>query len=176
MAASAATPMLTAEGARKAQQVLLDQEHALRYGCFGATEALELGRVAAMLAPGFGEGVSVTITRESDGVVQFQWVADDKDQKNLLFADGKRKAAFKAGHASPWAQLEGTIAGDMSQVWTQVPDEVPACGAFPIRVGDEWVATIAVSGLSNGEDHELIVRALEQALKITVPRWTAPVA
>ena len=74
------------------------------------------------------------------------------------------------------AQLEGTIAGDMSQVWTHVPDEVPACGAFPIRVGDEWVATIAVSGLSNGEDHELIVRALEQALKITVPRWTAPVA
>ena len=171
-----ATPVLTAEGAREAQRVMLEQERVLRYESFGAAEALELGRIAALLAPEFGEGVSVTITRQSDEVVQFQWVADDKDGKNLLFANGKRKAALKAGHASPWTQLEGTIAGDMSQVWAQVPDEVPACGAFPIRVGDDWVATLAVSGLSNGEDHELIVRALERALGVTVPRWAAPVA
>ncbi len=176
MAESTADCVLTPEGARAAQEVLLEQERLLRYERFGATEALELGRVAASLAPEFGEGVSVTITREADGVVQFQWVADDKDGKNLLFANGKRKAALEAGHASPWTQLEGVIAGDVSQVWAKVPDEVPACGAFPVRVGDDWVATIAVSGLSNGEDHELIVRALEQTLGVSVPRWDAPVA
>jgi uncharacterized protein (UPF0303 family) len=57
-----------------------------------------------------------------------------------------------------------------------VPDEVPACGAFPLRVGREWVATIAVSGYMEGLDHELIVRALEQALDVKAPRWTGPVA
>ena len=176
MAEDVAAAVLTAEGARGAQQVLLEQERALRYERFGATEAFELGHIAVSLAPEFSDGVSVTITRESDGIAQFQWVADDKDGRNLLFADGKRKAALKAGHASPWTQLEGTIDGDMSQIWAQVPDEVPACGAFPIRVGDEWVATIAVSGLSNGEDHELIIRALERACHVTVPRWTVPVA
>lgn len=61
-------------------------------------------------------------------------------------------------------------------MWGNVPEEVPACGAFPIRVGDEWVATIAVSGLDAGLDHEVILRALEAALGLSVPRWTAPVA
>lgn len=37
-------------------------------------------------------------------------------------------------------------------------------GAFPIRVGDAWVATLAVSGLHEGKDHELCVRALARAL------------
>lgn len=168
---------LTAEGARTAMEVLLEQERALRYQHFGAKEALELGGIAASLVDNFGEGVSVTITRESDGVAMFQWVADDKDAKNLLFADGKRKAALAAGHASPWAQLEAIAeGGDVTAVWADVPAKVPACGAFPIRVGDEWVATFAVSGYMEGHDHEIIVRALERALKVTVPRWDAAVA
>lgn len=176
MAEETTTSQLTAKNARAAMKALLEQERMLRYESFGAYEALELGRIAASLAPDFGEGISVTITREADGVRMFQWVADDKNEKNLLFADGKRKAALKAGHASPWTQLEATVAGDPSTVWTNVPDEVPACGAFPIRVGDDWVATMAVSGYMEGLDHEIILRALEKALEVKVPRWNAPVA
>lgn len=52
----------------------------------------------------------------------------------------------------------------------------PACGAFPIRVGDDWVATMAVSGYMEGLDHEIILRALEKALEVKVPRWNTPVA
>lgn len=171
-----AEQVLSAEAAKSAMEVLLEQERVLRYGHYGAEEALELGRIAASLALEFGEGISVTITRESDGVVMFQWVADDKDARNLLFAEGKRKAARDAGHASPWAQLEAAAEGiDPAAVWADVPNKVPACGAFPIRVGEEWVATIAVSGYMEGLDHEIIVRALEQALGTTVPRWDAPV-
>ncbi len=176
MAENNSVVQLTAENARAAMNALLEQERILRYECFGAYEALELGRIAASLAPDFGEGISVTITRESDGVRMFQWVADDKNEKNLLFADGKRAAARKAGHASPWAQLEATISGDLSAVWANVPNEVPACGAFPIRAGDKWVATMAVSGYMEGLDHEIILRSLEQALGKKAPRWGAPVA
>lgn len=176
MADSIAAPQITSEEARAAMDILLEQECALRFERFGADEALELGRIAASLAPDFGEGISVTITREADGVRMFQWVADDKGERNLLFADGKRRSALKAGHAGPWAQLEAASAGDTSHVWDNVPDEVPACGAFPIRVGDEWVATIAVSGYMEGLDHEIILRALEKTMGVTVPRWEAPVA
>lgn len=175
MAEGIAAPQLTVREAREAMEVLLEQECVLVFERFGAREALELGCIAASLAPTFGEGVSVTITRESDGVRMFQWVADDKGDRNLLFADGKRASALKAGHAAPWAQLEAAVAGDMSHVWDRVPDEVPACGAFPLRVGREWVATIAVSGYMEGLDHEIILRALEQTLGTTAPRWSAPV-
>ena len=34
-------------------------------------------------------------------------------------------------------------------------------GAFPFRINGEWKYTIAVSGLHEGKDHEIIVRALE---------------
>ena len=175
MAESVSNPQLTPDAARAAKDVLLEQESVLRYECFGADEALRLGGTVASLAPDFGEGVSVTITRESDGVRMFQWVADEKGERNLLFAEGKRAAARKAGHAGPWAQLEAAIDGDVSHVWDAVPTEVPACGAFPIRVGGEWVATIAVSGYKEGLDHEIIIRALEQDLGATVPRWDASV-
>ena len=175
MAEGIATPALTARDARAAQEVLLEQERRLGNEHFGCTGDLKLGNVVAALVPDFGEGVSITITRESDGVRMFQWVADDKDERNLLFAEGKRASARKAGHAGPWAQLEAAKAGDMSRVWESVPTEVPACGAFPIRVGDEWVATIAVSGYMEGLDHEIILRALEQVLGVKVPRWGAAV-
>ncbi|MBQ6523512.1 MAG: heme-binding protein [Atopobiaceae bacterium] len=176
MAESIPTPQLTADNARTAREALLEQERILRFGSFGAYEALELGRQAIALVPAFASGYSVTITRERDGVRMFQWVSDDKDERNLLFADGKRHSALKAGHAGPWAQIEAAIEGDLAAVWANVPNEVPACGAFPIRVGDEWVATIAVSGLDAGLDHEVILRALERTLGVTAPRWDAPVA
>jgi len=175
MAEGIALPELTAIGASAAEEVLLEQERVLRYEHFGSAEALKLGSVVASLAPDFGEGVSVTITRESDGVRMFQWVADDKDERNLLFAEGKRVSARKAGHAGPWAQLEAAKVGNVSGMWENVPAEVPACGAFPLRVGDEWVATLAVSGYMEGLDHEIILRALEQVLGVTVPRWDAAV-
>lgn len=177
MAESIPTPELTVDMAREAERILLEQERVLRYSDrFGSLEALKLGNIAAALVPEFESGYSVTITRESDGVRIFQWVADDKEERNLLFADGKRRSALKTGHAGPWLQLEAAISGDIAGIWENVPDEVPACGAFPIRVGDDWVATIAVSGLHDGLDHEVILRAFEQALGVSAPRWTVPVA
>jgi uncharacterized protein GlcG (DUF336 family) len=93
-----------------------------------------------------------------------------------VFAAGKRAAALAAGQGSQWAQLEAIASGKaLEEVWARVPEVCPSCGAFPIRVGDEWVATIAVSGYMEGLDHEIILRALEQVLGATAPRWNAPV-
>ena len=46
-----------------------------------------------------------------------------------------------------------------------------AGGAFPICVGHKWVATLLVSGLHEGKDHELIIRALSRYLNIAVPEF-----
>lgn len=168
---------MTTDEAKAVMDVLLEQEKVLRFDTFGAAEALELGNAVVYVSKAFEHGVSVTMVRESDNLVMFQWVADDCDGRNLLFATGKRAAATKAGHASPWAQLVAASDGaDPASVWANVPDEVPACGAFPIRVGEEWVATLCVSGLSDSLDHEIIVRALGQVLGTKVTRWEVPVA
>ena len=169
---------ISATEAVEAMDVLVAQERELRYAQhFGATEALELGVTAAQLAGDYDETYTVTITRETDGEVTFQWLGEGKGARNLVFAAGKRAAALASGHASPWAQLEAISNGKLlDEVWAHVPEVCPACGAFPIRVGDEWVATISVSGLHVGLDHEVIVRALEQVLGTTVPRFAVAVA
>ena len=159
--------------AAAAMDVLLEQERELRYAdTFGAGEALELGIAASRLADEYDETYTVTITREEDEAVAFQWLGEGKGARNLMLAAGKRAAALEAGHASPWAQLDAIASGNpLEAVWARVPQIVPSCGAFPIRVGNEWVATIAVSGLHEGLDHELIVRALEKVLGKSVPRF-----
>lgn len=170
--------VISATEAGEAMDVLVEQERILRYPeRFGSEEALELGIAASKLASDYAEAYTVTITREEDGEVAFQWLGEGKGARNLMFASGKRRAALDSGHASPWRQLEALASGEsLDAVWAEVPEKVASCGAFPIRVGDSWVATIAVSGLHEGLDHDVVVRALEQVLGKTVPRFAVEVA
>ncbi|MDO4807274.1 MAG: heme-binding protein [Coriobacteriales bacterium] len=57
----------------------------------------------------------------------------------------------------------------MDELWANAPEVVPSAGAFPVRVGEEWVATLCVSGLHDGKDHEHAVRALEAELGVAAP-------
>ena len=138
-----ADKVMSALEAAEAKEVLLEQERALRFPeRFGAAEALELGIAAARLADEFDEAYTVTITREPDGEVAFQWLGEGRGARNLTFAAGKRAAARAAGHASPWTQLDTIASGEpLDALWAKVPDVVPSCGAFPLRVGEDWVAT-----------------------------------
>lgn len=144
---------------------LLDQEARLRYpDTFTSADALELGRAVAELSREYDRGVGVSVVRESDGLTLFQWMADDKAPRNLGFMEGKRLAALESGHCSLWCEVAHDIDGSYGEMLADGTPECPGAGAFPIRVGDDWVATVAVSGLHHGQDHELVVRALEQAL------------
>ena len=110
------------------------------------------------------------IVREADEYDLFCWGADGKRQANYGYADGKRRAALRMGRCSLWgwtkAQLEGA-----SQEELFAHGDMPVAGAFPIRVGDEWVATLCVSGLHEGLDHELLVRGLSTVLGKQVPAY-----
>lgn len=169
---------ITEMEAAEAMDVIVRQERELRFpDHFGAKEVLSLGIAAAGLADEYDEAYTVIITYEDGGEVAFQWLGEGKGARNLEFAAGKRAAALASGHASPWAQADAIASGvSLEEVWASVPELCPSCGAFPVRVGNEWVATIAVSGLHNGLDHEVAVRSLEQVLNKTVPRFAAALA
>ena len=123
-------------------------------GAFGADEALNLGCRVAHMAGEYDRGFTVRIFREPDGLMLFGWAMDDKAPRNDEFVAWKRKLAQECGHASLWAGLTPDGVG------------IGAGGAFPIRgADDQWIATICVSGLHDGKDHEIAVRALEQAIR-----------
>ena len=148
----------------QALEVLAEQERELRYPeRFGSDEAFELGSAVRALACDYDLGFVVGIVREADGYDLFRWGADGKRPANYDYAEGKRQASLRLGHCSLWGWTEAMLAGeDKDQLLAH--GDMPVGGAFPLCVGDERVATICVSGLHEGLDHELIVRALEQVL------------
>ena len=148
---------------------LREQEERLQFQEFSCEEALALGNAVADLAREYDRGISVSIVRESDDLVLFQYAMDDKTPKNLLYMEGKRKAAKLSGHCSLWPYVEHELTGAWQEMVAQVPEVLPVGGAFPIRVNGEWVATLMVSGLHEGKDHELAVRALSRVLQKEVP-------
>lgn len=151
--------------------VLQQQELLLQYDHFGSSEALALGCAVAELAKDYDRGVAVRITREKDGLVLFQYMMDDKAPRNETFLEGKRQAALSSGHSSLWPYVAHAIDGDCQDVFDNMPKTLPFGGAFPIRANGEWVATLAVSGLHEGMDHELAVRALAHALGREIPSF-----
>lgn len=147
---------------------LLAQEGRLRFDRpFSSKDALELGSIIARLNEEYDRGVCVKITREVDGLVIFQWFADDKAARYHRFLDGKRLAALGCGHSSLWAEVAHQLDGSYAEMYAADAPEWPGAGAFPIRVGGEWVATISVSGLHEGKDHEIVTRALDEAIHAT---------
>ncbi|WP_162248913.1 Gfo/Idh/MocA family oxidoreductase [Paenibacillus sp. Root52] len=145
--------------------VLKEQEEILRYDHFGAAEALKLGNIIAELAKEYDREIAVSIIRESDELVLFQYMMDSKARKNISYMEGKRRAAKLVGHSSLWMHVDHVLNKKWNTEMENIPHYIPTGGAFPIRVHDEWVATLALSGLHEGRDHELIVRALSRALE-----------
>lgn len=141
---------------------LREQERLLRYPeRFGAHEALELGCAIAALAEDYDRGIGVRIYREEDDLVLFQWMMDDKAARNLTFIEGKRRAALTCGHCSLWAYADHEVSGAWNELFDPASGACPVGGAFPVRLAaGEWVATVSLSGLHEGKDHELVVRAL----------------
>lgn len=154
----------------RALEVLDEQERTLRYAeKFDADDAFELGAAIRSLAGDYDLGYVIRIVREVDGYDLFRWGADGKRPANYDYADGKRQAALRLGHCSLWGWTKAQLDGTTDELFSH--GDMPVAGAFPIRVGDEQVATVCVSGLHEGLDHELIVRGLSQVLGVSVPAY-----
>ncbi|MEK3787050.1 Gfo/Idh/MocA family oxidoreductase [Paenibacillus sp. FSL K6-1230] len=149
--------------------VLVEQEKTLQYDRFGAEEALKLGNIIAELAKDYDREIAVSIFRESDDLVLFQYMMDSKSARNISYMEGKRRAALATGHSSLWMHVDHVLNHNWNREMENVPHFIPTGGAFPVRVNNEWVATLALSGLHEGRDHELVIRALSVALDKQVP-------
>lgn len=163
---------LNASDSARLRDVVEEQERILRYPeRFGAREALALGARIAGLVPEYECGVVVSIIRESDGLELLAWADDDRERRHFGYASGKRLGALACGHASCWAQFSYAVDGSCADVISKETPSLGAAGAFPIRVGDEWVATLAVSGLHDGMDQHIIIRALSEELGVEAPQF-----
>lgn len=146
-------------------KVIEEQEKILRYTSFGSKEAFELGSVIVNLSKEYDRGISVSITRESDGMCLFAWAEDSKKPANEMYMAMKRKTVQDTGHSSVWPYLKYRADGSYEE-WLRDGVHGISGGAFPLYTEEGLTAIVSISGLHEGKDHELAVRAIAQHLGI----------
>lgn len=151
---------------------LLEMERTLRFDSFDSLAAFSLGEIIVQLSSKYQEGLCVSIIRESDQLVIFQYVSDSCSKRNIDFAMKKRNTVLLTGHCSLWALVQEVVDKNVAVVFEEGSECLPVGGSFPIYVGENIVATISISGLKNGQDHQIIVDAVSTYLNKQVSTFT----
>lgn len=146
--------------------ILEAQEQALTLPSFSAETALQLGNLIVQIDQEYDRTVAIQIFNEQTGDVVFQYLMDGKSSRNLQFTEMKRQAVLKTGHSSAWACIQNRIEAARNNI---APDRSLSGGAFPIYVDGQHIATVAVSGLHEGHDHDLLIQAMSTQSGKVVP-------
>ena len=139
---------------------------------FDSGTALNLGNQIISEAAKYHEDLAVRIIRLEDQIPVFQYIGSGKSQRNIDFAMKKANTVLKTGHCSLWALAKELIDGGLSHVFRDDSGCLPVGGAFPIFVDGTMKAVVAVSGLHNGLDHQVVVDAVCKIKHAEVPAFS----
>lgn len=152
-------------------EILVQIENALLLKKFDSRDALEIGSRMVRLSEKYQKEPLVIIIREQDELPVFQYAGNAMLQRNINFAMKKRNTVLKTGHCSLWVMAQQQTYGGMEEYFHNDTECLPVGGAFPIYVNENLAATIAVSGLKEGMDHQVIVEALADYFKLQLPQF-----
>lgn len=155
-------------------QALAELDQLSTFEEFNSSNALSFGNLLVEKAHRKGGQIAVQIRRHSDGVIVFQYVDDACTGENLSYAEKKARTVRQTGHCSLWALAQELSQGGVECVFDSDNSCLPVGGAIPIYVHGEQTATLAISGLDHGEDHLLIVEALEELSGKKAPEFEGP--
>ena len=144
----------------------------LHFSQFNSEMALEIGNKIVECSKEYNEDVVVRIIRQSDDLIIFQYAGNTMKERNYSFAMGKYNTVKKTKHCSLWALAHDGVYGNLDDVYQEDSGCLPAAGAFPIFVNDEMMAIITTSGLHNGNDYEVVARALAQYENKKIPEYS----
>lgn len=151
----------------KLLNALLQEEESLQFDQFTNEMALELGLKMIELSQDEGKYISIDITR--NGQQLFHYALQGTSKNNDEWIKGKNRVVDWFGHSSYYMgvyykSLQTTIA-DKDLLDPSL--FAPLGGAFPIQIKEVGVVgTITVSGLSEEEDHQFVVRVLSDYLSL----------
>ena len=144
---------------------LAQQEEELQFGAFGNDAALALG--LAMVDTARRRGAAVVVDIQRSGQCLFHHAMAGTAIDNTEWVRRKVNVVRRYAHSSWYVGTLYRSRGTSFEERTRLdPQEFAAAGgAFPLFVrGVGMVGSVAVSGLSQAEDHALVVQALRLAL------------
>ena len=87
----------------------------------------------------------------------------------MFFFDRVPRVTELTEHSSMYPLIEYRATGQIPDEMTVEKGAMPCAGCFPIRVNDDMIATVTVSGLHEGKAYEIVIRALSDVLHKEVP-------
>ena len=144
-----------------------EQERRLVLPRFDNDDAWRLGLALVELARDRAAAVTVDIRR--NGQQLFHYALPGTSADNDAWIARKTRTVDRFGSSSFLVGLRATAKGRTFEESSRLDPDTYAAhgGAFPITVVDVGVVgTVAVSGLPQAEDHELVVAALERHLAV----------
>jgi uncharacterized protein (UPF0303 family) len=142
-----------------------EQERRLVFAAFGNDDAWQLGNTLVELARARSAAVTIDIRR--NGQQLFHAARPGTSADNDAWIQRKVRTVDRYGHSSYLVGLRCVARGTTFEESSRLdPDSYAAHGgAFPIILaGTGPVGTVTVSGLPQGDDHDLVVAALESYL------------
>jgi uncharacterized protein (UPF0303 family) len=145
---------------------LRSQENELQFASFTNITAWELG--CALVAAARRDGLSVTIDIRRGDQQLFHAALHGTGPNNDIWIERKIRVVRRFGHSSLYMGVlyEG-LGTTLSERQLVDPEQFAARGgAFPIIVRDVGaIGTVAVSGLAQEADHQLVVSVLREFLQ-----------
>lgn len=159
--------MEAVEEVQQALQRAEAEERELVFPSFSNEDALALGLALVELARGRGQAVAVDVERSGQLLFHHAMAGTTPDNRAWI---ERKKRAVNRWHCSSWAlglgnQAKGrTLASLLGPAAADFADHG---GCFPIVVqGVGFVGTVAVSGLPQKQDHDLVVEAIRAFLAL----------
>lgn len=137
--------------------------------CFACDhiDVQQLAEIILDLQKEYDRGIALRIVKEPENRVIYEHVMKDKSERNLQYAEGKHNAIYAYGHSSAWVNISMHC-----KDFKLKEGVLPSGGAFPVfNTNGELIMSILISGLHEGKDHELIVRALSSYLHKDCPEF-----
>jgi uncharacterized protein (UPF0303 family) len=156
---------VNADEAKELVARIEEQERRLVFAAFDNDDAWRLGTLLVDLAR--ARSASVTIDIRRNGQQLFHAALPGTSADNDAWIQRKVRTVDRYGHASYLVGLRCVARGTTFEQSSRLDPDTYAAhgGAFPIAVaGTGPVGTVTVSGLPQGDDHDLVVAALESYL------------
>jgi uncharacterized protein (UPF0303 family) len=157
------------DDAERILETLLHQELMLQFDNFSNETACAVGMALVERAKSEGKAVTVDVRRHGQQLFHFALPGTSPDNDQWLVR--KERVVRRFGHSSFYmGQRYASRHTTIEESALLDPRRYAAHGgAFPAIVrGTGPVGVIAVSGLPQDEDHELVVRTLAEFLNVTL--------
>lgn len=160
----------------KINEIVLEQEKALRFEHFSHKDAWDLGQFLVKRIYDKNIELAVSI-RKISGYILFQHGTEETNLNNQHWTNRKFNTVKMMERSSfgVWASA-GVIGQGLEEHGLSVSEYAFCGGGFPICLkSGEIVGVLIVSNLPHEQDHQFIIDALQEYLDVKVPsvEWEA---